>query len=577
MENINIFIAYSRDDKEILNRLKISLSVLKRVKLVDDIWCDEEIEAGQEWESAIIKQLENSDIVLLLVSPSFIASEYCFNKELNKALARHHEGKCVLIPIIARTCSWQLIPELRNLQALPTDGVPIKSIKWKEENDHPYYLIEKDLTEIARKIKSKRVAEKNYVHFNKHWNEANEFIEGEAWEKALDSLNEALKFHDSSFEHTTKDINEKIQFCRTEIDFLRKVEFAEQDMEMASYESALEYYEQALQLKENKEVEKKKSECQQIIALEDIRKDQEDLKAYIDEANELFLELKFQKAHEGYLQALNLYREELDIDMSMVNRRITFYKLLETSKFNFNVLDYDEIGNYVGGMAVVQKDDLYGYLDSNLKEITPIKYTVARNFNGNLALVEKDGKYGFIDKTGKEVIKLKFDFANGFNENIALVGVNGKYGYIDNTGKYIAQPIYDEAKNFNNGLALVKKSDTYSFIDNSGKVMLELNYDEVKGFANKNKYCVVKKDGFYGYIDRNGKELVPPIYEEAKSIINDLAVVKKNGKYGFINMLGEVVIPFDYDSANSMTKEGTAKVIRKGQKFLINRNNERVT
>jgi hypothetical protein len=87
------------------NTLEDHLSALRRVGRIST-WHDLELEAGTEWEPAILNKLNTADMILLLVSSNFIASEYCYGTELQRAIARHHEGTSRVIPIILRPCDW---------------------------------------------------------------------------------------------------------------------------------------------------------------------------------------------------------------------------------------------------------------------------------------------------------------------------------------------------------------------------------------------------------------------------------------------------------------------------------------
>ncbi len=88
------------------------------------LWHDRDISAGAEWEHEINEQLNSSEVILLLVSPSFLASDYCYSKEMQRAIERHERGEVRAIPIILRPCEWQVTP-LGKLQALPKDGKPV--------------------------------------------------------------------------------------------------------------------------------------------------------------------------------------------------------------------------------------------------------------------------------------------------------------------------------------------------------------------------------------------------------------------------------------------------------------------
>lgn len=88
-----------------------------------------------------------------------------------------------------------------------------------------------------------------------------------------------------------------------------------------------------------------------------------------------------------------------------------------------------------------------------------------------LAPVEKNGKYGFIDKTGKLMIALRYDGARGFEEGLAAVQQNDKWGFIDRTGKIVIAPQYDDAFGFSEGLANVQQNGEFFSINKQGERM----------------------------------------------------------------------------------------------------------
>ncbi len=90
-------------------------------------WYDGEIEAGKEWVQEINQHLSEAQIILLLISQDFMASEYCYDIEMQKALQRHDTGEAHVIPIILRPAMWENSP-IGKLQALPTGAKPI--IMW---------------------------------------------------------------------------------------------------------------------------------------------------------------------------------------------------------------------------------------------------------------------------------------------------------------------------------------------------------------------------------------------------------------------------------------------------------------
>ena len=126
-----VFFSYSHDDEELRNELEKHLSQLKHEKLITS-WHDRRIVPGSEFVDAIDENLERADIVLLLVSSSFLASKYCYDIEMKRALERHKEGSARVVPVILRNCEWQAAP-FGKLSALPTDGKPV--VRWRDRDD----------------------------------------------------------------------------------------------------------------------------------------------------------------------------------------------------------------------------------------------------------------------------------------------------------------------------------------------------------------------------------------------------------------------------------------------------------
>lgn len=128
---IKVFISYSHKDEKLLFQLHNHLDALERQRLIT-IRHDRGITAGQEWKSIIEKNITDADIILFLVSPDFISSEYCYDVELQLAMKRHENNEARVIPIILRPVDWQNTP-IGNLQSLPKDGKPI--INWKNRDE----------------------------------------------------------------------------------------------------------------------------------------------------------------------------------------------------------------------------------------------------------------------------------------------------------------------------------------------------------------------------------------------------------------------------------------------------------
>lgn len=129
-EPIEVFISYSHKDDDLREELVTHLANLKRQGKIT-AWHDRAIEAGEEWEAQLKSRLESARIILLLISPPFMASDYCYDIEMQRAIERHDAGTARVIPIILRPCDWQGSP-FSKLQGLPKDAKPVT--QWSDRD-----------------------------------------------------------------------------------------------------------------------------------------------------------------------------------------------------------------------------------------------------------------------------------------------------------------------------------------------------------------------------------------------------------------------------------------------------------
>ncbi|HYC93256.1 MAG TPA: FxSxx-COOH system tetratricopeptide repeat protein [Thermoanaerobaculia bacterium] len=121
-----VFVSYAHEDEKLKDELLKHLRVLERQGVIE-AWHDRLIAAGSAFGEEIRERLEASSVVLLLVSPDFLASDYCWDEEMTRAL---QHGRA--LPVILRPCAWQDAP-FAHLTAAPTDGKPVTSWKNRDE------------------------------------------------------------------------------------------------------------------------------------------------------------------------------------------------------------------------------------------------------------------------------------------------------------------------------------------------------------------------------------------------------------------------------------------------------------
>lgn len=142
-----LFFSYSHKDEEMRNELETHLALLMRQGAISS-WHDRRITAGSDFGQVISNELENSQIILLLVSAHFLASDYCYEKEMARAIEQHENGSSIVIPVILHPCDWHSAP-FGNLRATPTDG---KAISMFANPHEAFSIVAKDVRNSAETI-----------------------------------------------------------------------------------------------------------------------------------------------------------------------------------------------------------------------------------------------------------------------------------------------------------------------------------------------------------------------------------------------------------------------------------------
>ena len=120
-----IFYSYAHEDRDLCEDVKKHLVLLQQEGAIES-WFDRDIAAGADWEAEIQKRLEEADVILLLISVDFLASDYC-RLEATRALERARRGEAVVVPVILRPVDWASTP-YHQLQCLPSEARPV--VKW---------------------------------------------------------------------------------------------------------------------------------------------------------------------------------------------------------------------------------------------------------------------------------------------------------------------------------------------------------------------------------------------------------------------------------------------------------------
>lgn len=242
---IEIFCSYAHEDEPLRKELEKHLTILKRQGLITS-WYDRKIMAGAEWAHAIDTHLNTAQIILLLISADFLASDYCYHIEVRQALKRHAAGEAYVIPVILRPVDWENAP-FGKLLALPTNGKPITSWSGRQGRDKAFLDVAIGIRETILLIKKQWPGEKSTEKAAQDYGEASASIDASialVQTQQADTLYELNRYDEALMDYT--------QAVHLDPDYaLAYRGMGETLYKLGRYKEALAAYEQALQLDPN--------------------------------------------------------------------------------------------------------------------------------------------------------------------------------------------------------------------------------------------------------------------------------------------------------------------------------------
>lgn len=158
-QRIELFYSYSNKDERLREKLENHLGVLEKVGVITN-WHFRKITAGKDWEGEIDSHLNSADIILLLISPNYLASKYCSDIEMKRAIERHELGEARVVPVILGDVkNWETTP-FAKFQVLPEHAKPI--LKWRNRDD-AFKNIADGIAQVVNELKKNRTVPKIIV------------------------------------------------------------------------------------------------------------------------------------------------------------------------------------------------------------------------------------------------------------------------------------------------------------------------------------------------------------------------------------------------------------------------------
>lgn len=218
----------------------------------------------------------------------------------------------------------------------------------------------------------------------------------------------------------------------------------------------------------------------------------------------------------------------------------------------------DENNNlwYENDVLKVQKNEKYGIIDFEGKELLPAEYEDITTIQGieSVYLIKKDGKYGLVDSEGRIVIEANYleitNLGRDYKEGYIVKNENNQYGLLDHFGKQVLEAKYEKIeKVYGNELYVVVQNGKKQVIRKTGEVVLEQGFDEVNQILKEQDAGIIyTKDGKNGVMDLAGEVKIEPTYESLEEAKIGIYIAKRDGKYGIIDSDKNEKLPFQYES-----------------------------
>jgi hypothetical protein len=225
------------------------------------------------------------------------------------------------------------------------------------------------------------------------------------------------------------------------------------------------------------------------------------------------------------------------------------YGLLDTDGKEIMPLRYDAILGFSESLAEVRVEvqgrDRHGFINLEGEEVIALTFENAGRFKEGLAPVKHQGEWYLIDRQGKFLYKIgPVKFVGQFEDGLARYEVNGKTGYINTRGEVAIEPQFDPGLPFSEGLAVVQVGKLYGFIDRSGSWAVTPRFYHATGFSEG--LAGVRLGESYGvsstgFIDRAGNLVIPAKFRTVDRFEQGLSLVETDDEIGYVNRQGQFI------------------------------------
>jgi hypothetical protein len=210
----------------------------------------------------------------------------------------------------------------------------------------------------------------------------------------------------------------------------------------------------------------------------------------------------------------------------------------------------------------VVSDQKFGYMNSNGRVVIEPQYDEVGVFRNGLAVVSKDSKYGIINKKNELIVDFIYDEILDFQEDRAIVIKGDTYNLVDRSGKEISSSPFIDLTSFSSKIYIGIKDSFYQFYDKNLNVLSDLKCQEIGNL--QDGYSIIQIDNLFGVIDSNLQVKIPVQFHDIHPFHNGVFVYTVNGKKGLIRTDELKLTEPLYDDISDLNLENKTAVVRMG-------------
>lgn len=194
----------------------------------------------------------------------------------------------------------------------------------------------------------------------------------------------------------------------------------------------------------------------------------------------------------------------------------------------------------------IQKNDLFGILNTSLKEIIPIEYSSLK-FAEEYLIAENKNGFGIIDTANTVLIEFEYTEIKHLGA-FYTIEKNNEIKILNKNLLPLTTMIYNkvEIPAYKQSL-VVTQNNLEGVIDYNGDELLPIKYEEIIYHTLDFNGYIAKLNNKYGLYDEAGIKVLDHKYDILRNINGKMFRSDQNGKKGIVSSKGDVIVPNLYD------------------------------